>query len=539
MSEKSFLSKNEFIIPLCLFLIFLAFTLPGISWGPWHPDEIVVRSIKALHGEWRFSEINFNYPDLPQYVMYWLGKAILALGFSDTEILIASRVLSAMIAGATIVLTYILTRRMGGSEYTAGLAGLLLLCVSELAHNGRFAHNDTYVVFFTTLASLFLVNYSRSDHRGWLYASFFTVGMAASSKYTGGSLLPAVILTFAILQFKNLRANLFALAETLFIGGALTFLGFALGTPKALTWMSYFFTRVFAALEWQATWGQRNDSVRGAIGQFSMMQSSLGMALFLLSIAALIWSLFLVIQAYRRNELTRTSQTGYFGILLLGIFFLDLPIMISYNYQPRYLLTFMPMVAILAAFFVAEIYGRVKQSGRPMYATAVVIVVGMIVIYSFARLASITLLFANDARIPATEFMQTLRRGASLEHTNYPPSYADGFFAREHNYPLHIQMGTIDPPPTDKPYEFNTGEAGLLDRGTDYLIVDSFTASRFNDPYVCAQVQVECDFFKQLETGGTDHYQLIAEFNYTLPAYLPQLEITFANPTIRIYERVR
>jgi hypothetical protein len=246
-----------------------------------------------------------------------------------------------------------------------------------------------------------------------------------------------------------------------------------------------------------------------------------------------------VVQAYRRGELNRTSQAGIFSILLLGIFFLDLPIMISYNYQPRYLLTFMPMLAILAAFFIEDIYNRLKQFGKPIYTSAVIIVVSGIVLFSLARLASITLLFVNDARIPATEFMQTLRRGTSLEHTNYPPSYPEGFFSREHNYPLYIQMGTIDAIPTDKPYDFNTGEAGLLERGTDYLIVDSFTAGRFSDAYVCEQVRVECDFFKQLETGGTDHYRLLAEFRYTLPWYLPQLEITYANPAIRIYERIK
>jgi len=539
---RIWLEKREWVIPLVLFLIFLAFTLPGIAWGApatWHPDEVVVRSIKALHGEWQFSEINFNYPDLPQFVMYWLGRIVLALGYSDGVILVASRVLSAVIAGSTIPLTCIIARRAGGSVHVAGLSGLLLLCVSELTHNGRFAHNDTYTVLFTTLSILFLINYSKTDQRGWLYASFLSVGMAASSKYTGGSLLPAVLAVYGLLQFKNLRNNWFAIAETLFISGALTFLGFALGTPKALTWMAYFFKRVFAALEWQATWGQRDDSLRGLTGQFPMMRESLGAALYFLFIAAAIWAGYRVVQAYRRGELTRASQAGIFGILFLGIFFLDLPIMISYNYQPRYLLTFMPMLSILTAFFIGDMYDRVKQFGRPVYASAVLIVVGAIVLFSLARLASITLLFVNDARIPATEFMQTLRRGASLEHTNYPPSYPEGFFSREHNYPLHIQMGTIDPPPTDKPYDFNTGEAGLLERGTDYLIVDSFTAGRFSDPYVCEQVRVECDFFKQLETGGTDHYRLLAEFRYTLPRYLPQLEITYANPIIRIYERIK
>jgi 4-amino-4-deoxy-L-arabinose transferase-like glycosyltransferase len=535
-SERPFLEKFEFVIPAGLFLLFLGFTLPGIAWGPWHPDEIVVRSIKALHGEWRFSEINFNYPDLPQYVMYWLGKIILALGGDDGQILIASRVLSAVLAGLTIPLAYAITRRLGGNVYVAGLAGLLLLCVSELSFNGRFAHNDTYTVFFTTLSTLCMVNHAKTAHRGWLYASFFTVGMAASSKYTGGSLVLAWLAVYAFLQYKNLRRDWFTIGETLFVSGALTFLGFAFGTPKALTWMAYFFKRVFDALEWQATWGQRDDSVRGIIGQFSMMRGTLGTALYWLFILGFLYGGFLVIREWRRAELSRVSPGGLRGMLLLGIFFLDLPVMISYNYQPRYLLTFMPMLAILAAYFTFEVFGRVQQFGKPLYSTAVIVVLGAVVLYSFARLASIALLFMNDARISASEFMTTLRP-TSLEHTNYPPSYPEGFFEREHNYPLHIQMGTIDTVPTDKPYEFNKAEEGLLERGTDYLIVDSFTASRFDDPYVCEQIPNECAFFKQLETGTTDHYRLIAEFSYSLPWYLPQVHVAIANPTIRIYER--
>src|SRR5258706_12238216 len=145
MNQKSFIEKYEFLIPLLLFITFPAFTLPGITWGApsvWNPDEIVVRSIKALHGEWKSSEIIFNSPDLPQYVMFWLGRAILALGYSDTEILIASRILSAVLGGSIIVLVYIIARRAGENTYVSGLGGLFLLCVSDLSNNSRFAHND-------------------------------------------------------------------------------------------------------------------------------------------------------------------------------------------------------------------------------------------------------------------------------------------------------------------------------------------------------------------------------------------------------------
>src|SRR5688572_1942640 len=117
--EKNLFEKFEFLIPFLLFIVFLALTLPGISWGApstWHPDEIVVRSIKALlDAEYRFDEVNFDYPTLPQYVMYGLGKVVLGLGYSEKEVLISARVLSAVLAGLTILLTYIITRRVGGN----------------------------------------------------------------------------------------------------------------------------------------------------------------------------------------------------------------------------------------------------------------------------------------------------------------------------------------------------------------------------------------------------------------------------------------
>lgn len=542
MSEESVLKKYEFIVPLGLFILFLAFTLPGIAWGApaiWHPDEIVVRVISALHGEWKFSEINFDYPDLPQYVMLGLGKIIFALGGGDSDVLIASRALSAVIGGFIVLLSYVIARRIGGSVQTAGLAGLLLICVTPLSSNARFAHNDMYVVLFTTLVTLFLICYVQTGSRGWLYASFIAVGMAASSKYTGGSMLLAVLLTYFVLQWRSLKSDWFRIGETLFIGGALTYLGYALGTPKALTWMAYYFKRVFTALNWQVNYGRDPDSIRGIVGQYPILQNGLGTALFLLFTGALLWAGYHILRSIRNRSLSANSKFGGLAVVLLAVIAPDIPIMISYNYQLRYFLPIMPPLAILAAFFVEDLYSVAKKFNPRMFPAAVILGISAIVFYSFARLTSVMLLFINDARIPATQFMLTLPAGASLEHTNYPPSYPDGYFSREHNYPLYIIKGATDVVPTNKPYEFNKAEQGLLDRGTDYLIVDSFTASRFDDPYICGQLPNECEFFKQLATGKTEHYQLIAEFKYALPPYLPQIQILFANPAIRIYERVK
>lgn len=533
--------KYEWTIPLGLFLLFLAFTLPGISWGApsvWHPDEIVVRSIKALHGQWRFSEINFDYPDLPQYTMFFLGKILLSLGQTNREILIASRVLSAVLAGLTIILTYIITRHAGGSVPVAGLGGLLLLCVSEMSHNGRFAHNDTYVTFFTTLSILFLITYHQQRNKAWLYASFVTVGMAASSKYIGGSLIIAPLAVYLFEQRNNLHRTWLSITETLFISAALSFLGFSLGTPKALLWMSYYFKRLYSTLQWQVNYGRRPDSIRGILGQYGVLADGLGVALCLLFAAAFLWTCYQTIKAYRGESLKLGEGANTFAILLLGIITLDFPMMISYNFQLRYFLPLMPLLAVLTAFFIKDLYTYTRQTEKAVLIYMVTAGVSIVVLYSLARIASMTLLFLNDSRIPASEFLMTLPVGKSLEHTYYPPSLPAGHFGREHNYPVHFILSADDPLPTNKSYEFNQAEKGLDNRMTDYLVVDNFTADKFKDPFTCNLMQNECEFFKQLETGRSEHYQLLAEFKYTLPPYLPQIKVLFANPTIRIYERI-
>jgi hypothetical protein len=210
----------------------------------------------------------------------------------------------------------------------------------------------------------------------------------------------------------------------------------------------------------------------------------------------------------------------------------------SYNYQFRYFLTILPILAVFSGFFMEWLYTRAAQGSTSLFSRLVVAGVVLIVVFSFARLASVALLFMNDSRAPAGDYIRTLPAGTSLEHTYYPPTIPEEHFASEFNYPIYFVKGN-EPLPTSKQYKYNVGEVGLDDRETDYLVVDSFTSDKFNDPYTCANMQVECDFFKQLSTGHSDHYQLLKEFTFTLPPYLPQINFLFINPTIRIYERIK
>jgi hypothetical protein len=534
--DKPFLEKFEFVIPLALFVLFLAITLPGISWGGlngWHPDEVVVRSIKALHGEWKFDEINFDYPSLPQYVMFGMGKIILAMGYTDMEVLIASRVLSAVLAGLTIVLTYFIMRRISRNVTVSGLSGLLLLSVSEMTHNGRFAHNDTYITFFVTLTILFLINYKVTNGRGWLYASFISIGMAASSKYNGISLVIVPVLLYLFSQRGSFPKRPLRILETLFIGGALTFLGYAAGTPKSLFWMTYYFKRMIPALLHTGNYARQPDSLRGILGQYGSFANGVGLPLFILFAAAFLWA------CYRLKSENRDSRTKFLVLLLLSIVALDLPITISYNYPTRFFLPMMPIFAVLSALFIEDLYQGIKTRENLPYQRLLNLGLAAIILFSFARNISVMLLFLHDARIPASEFISALPPETSLEHTFYPPAIPLEHFEREHNYPIFFSKTPGETAPTNKNYKYNVGEAGLDDRLTDYLVVDNFTIDRLSDPYICQGMQVECDFFKQLASGQSDHYKLLREFSYALPPYLPPLKISFVNPEIRIYERLK
>ena len=356
--------------------------------------------------------------------------------------------------------------------------------------------------------------------------------MAASSKYNGISLFIVPVLLFFITQRHNIPQRSLRTIETLLIGSGLTFIGFAFGTPKALTWMTYYFKRMIPALLHTGNYLRQPDSVRGIVGQYAAFANGLGLPLFALFTVSFLWVCYRVYQAYAAKSKKDDIQSGYLVVLLLSLFALDLPIMVSYNYPIRFFLPMMPIFAVFSAFFVERIHQQ-----APYRKLTTVILAGL-VLYSFARNISVMLLFINDARIPASEFVKTLPAGTSLEHTYYPPTIPLDYFAREQNYPIYFRKAQDEPLPTGR-YKFNAGEIGLVKRGTDYFVVDSFTNDKFKNSYTCADMQVECDFFKQLDTGQSSRYKLISEFSYSLPPWLPQIQIAFVNPTIRIYERIQ
>jgi 4-amino-4-deoxy-L-arabinose transferase-like glycosyltransferase len=542
---SQFMVRNENLIPIIIFFLFLAVSLPGVQWGApalWNPDELIWRVDSALRGEIVFDETepDFNYPSLPKYVMYAIGFVTYdLLGKSSFAFIVAARSFSAFLGALSGVLIYYLTRMIGANKGTSALAGLLYIASGVAAANGRFAHNDLYLQFFTILCVFIVVKYQYSRTLWWLYASFFAVGLAASSKYTGGSIILLPVIVYLVMHWPEIRTSWLSMAGRLVLGGVISFLGYGLGTPKALFAPVYYFTSVIPFLRNYPQYGFNSGAAIGLFGQWSVFENAVGAFAYYVFIFAFVWFVVkLILWRFGKTHFDAKQAQAVF-ILLLTVLIFDLPFLISINYIPRYFIPFVPFLAILGALLFKDILDLADGwilKFMP-YAVSILLFVGMT--YSFLRLASTALLFMNDARIPASQYISTIRGyGKSIEYTLYPPAIERRRFMRAHNYPIYFVKYPTDVVPTGGRYEYNQGEKGLLERGTDYFVIDSYTYARFYTDSVCETNPVECDFFKRLLAGEVATYRLVREFTYELPAHLPRVVISAVNPDVKIYERV-
>ncbi|HCR71741.1 MAG TPA: hypothetical protein DIW23_09885 [Anaerolineae bacterium] len=526
---NAFFSRFEFLLPLLIFILFLAASLPGVEWGApalWNPDELVWRVNSALRGELIFDETepDWNYPSLPKYVMYAIGWLVKSMGRSEYAIIVSLRMFSAFLGAVSGILIYSLARNIGANKSISLLAGIFYVISGIAAENGRLAHNDLYLQLFSILCVFFAIKYQQSKNRIWLFASFFSVGLAASSKFTGGSFILLPIAVFVIEHGRQILLRWRNIFLVIVQGGFVSYLGYALGTPKALFSPVYYFTNVFVALRNYPQYGFNSGAPIGLFGQWGSFESAVGIFAYYLFLFSLVWFLVRYVAWKFGIGKMEQNQAQSIFILMLTVLIFDLPFLLSINYIPRYFIPFVPFLSILAALMVYEIWTFSKQNQMKFIPPLLVVILAVGISYSTLRLVGIALLFMNDARIPATEYIETIRGyQKSIEYTLYPPDIEKRKFERAHNYPIYFVKYPNDVFPTGVRYEYNQGEKGLLERDTDYFVIDSYTYNRFFTESICVTNPIECDFFKRLLANEIETFRLVKKFTYTLPAYLPQV----------------
>jgi hypothetical protein len=320
----------------------------------------------------------------------------------------------------------------------------------------------------------------------------------------------------------------------------LVIVGYGIGTPRLfLAPVDYLSKAIPAAIRF-SKYGFNSGTPIGLYGQWAVFEDAVGVFAYSIFMLAFVWFFAkLILHKAGKSKVNANMLPGIL-ILIMNVILFDLPFLISINYIPRHFIPFVPLFAVLGALFVDEIL-RLASDRKLVFvqpAVATLLVIGFT--YSFLRLVSIALLFMNDARIPAGDYIAEIRGyGKAIEYTLYPPNIDKKRFTRAHNYPIYFVKYADDSVPTGGRFEYNQGEQGLLERDTDYFVIDSFTYGRFDTESECKVNAVECDFFNRLLAGEVESFQLAADFSYHLPPYLPQIAVASVNPDILIYERVR
>lgn len=259
LQAKRFAKHQSAILLAVLLGLALALRLWGIGFGLpnlYHPDEdaVIMPAINIIKTG-ALEPTRMEYGTLHIYVLAAVSAAVFLLSsrsghivetsqlsifergsypavFAHPEYILAGRVISAFMGTGTVLLVYMLARRLGNNRQ-ALLAAAIAAFLPRLVTHAHFATTDMPVTFWVTLGLYLLVraydNWREDDL--WAYAGAGLIcGLATSAKYNG------IILLGPLLLVPLLRARtLDELLRVRVIVGPLSMLvGFLAGTPYAL-----------------------------------------------------------------------------------------------------------------------------------------------------------------------------------------------------------------------------------------------------------------------------------------------------------------
>lgn len=511
-----------------LLIVSLLTNLWGIRWGLpglWHFDEKLGQVLNMLEAG-TLSPPRFNHPSLPLYVMLITAKITQFLG-GTTFSLIAVRIISALLGTATIGLTYLMMRACRRDGVTALLAPLLATASTGLVITAHFATVDIYLTFFVTLSIWLLQLYVATGRRLWFLVAAVTIGLAASSKYNGAILLvPAAISVLLI----HRQQTLLALLTVLFAGAVLMALAFFVGTPFALLDTHRFVRDVVDVFSIQHHYA--GPAQIGLIGQRAAFLDALGKPLAIIFLIGTVLAALITLRELISGDERNKNRARAILVVILVLIIFDIPISITTFYPMRFIVPMIPGLAVLTAISIQELW---QLDGRPRWGILRVLVgVGLVGVlaFSYIRVIGIELLFINDARIAAGEWLANgLPANSSVEYTRLQPNFPDGRY-RLQEFPYSIRRHPSDPVPLD-----DLGLAGVEMRRPDYLVVTSYMYWWYYDnPYFCELNLANCIFFRGLLAGKTA-YDQAAHFHYELPQWLPTVSTLFVNPDIYVFAR--
>jgi len=209
------------VIALALRMVGIDFGLPMLD----HPDEpLLVSRADVMARTNDFNPHFFHYPSFLIYTLMVLFKfeyfleSLGVLDVSRSTLYLSSRVLVAVLGTAMILIVYLIGCKLYGKKI--GILSAVFLAVMPMAvRDSHYATVDVPMTFLTTVAFFFIVSLAKSGRlRHGLIAGAF-VGLAASTKQSGGLLLLPLFTAFVLAhvyhdpRLANLRSSSLAIAR--------------------------------------------------------------------------------------------------------------------------------------------------------------------------------------------------------------------------------------------------------------------------------------------------------------------------------------
>ncbi|RLC92674.1 MAG: hypothetical protein DRI39_07855 [Chloroflexi bacterium] len=230
------------VIALALRMVGIDFGLPMLD----HPDEpLLVSRADVMARTNDFNPHFFHYPSFLIYTLMVLFKfeyfleSLGVLDVSRSTLYLSSRVLVAVLGTAMILIVYLIGCKLYGKKI--GILSAVFLAVMPMAvRDSHYATVDVPMTFLTTVAFFFIVSLAKSGRlRHGLIAGAF-VGLAASTKQSGGLLLLPLFTAFVLAhvyhdpRLANLRSSSLAIARGFVCSSAAAVLLFVVTSPFAV-----------------------------------------------------------------------------------------------------------------------------------------------------------------------------------------------------------------------------------------------------------------------------------------------------------------
>jgi hypothetical protein len=513
---------------IALIVLGLLTRLLGIGWGLpyfYHVDEKGFGKFTIHYFTGDLNPHFFQVPSCYTYMTaavwggYYLGgkvtgrftsraDLIKAYNQDPTVFFLLGRLLTVILAVGTIILVFMIGRRMYGTRAGA-LAALLLIFSLEHVKMSHYFIPDVTMVFFLMVSFLFIWSiYTTGKASSYILAGLFA-GLAYATKY-GGHFLALPLLLAHFFRAAEKKEPLFrSLFSPKLAGALLSFIGgFLAGCPYSVL-DSHKFLKDFR-------WQTKHLFTEGHFGSSTAEPS---------------W-LFYLKYGFRDN-VGRVAQFLVPAGVIYGlvkhrkkdILLLSLPVILFLvtgtmkSYATRYLLPITAFFILIAALFLDELLTwigtglrRIKRPALPSWAVATVLVVAALVFI-------------------APSVLQVARYDDSITRTDtrtVAKNWVEANIPKGSRIALEMYGPPLDPKDYRFFYRHTLGQVDLdwlAQRRVEYVIISDIMYLRFT--------QYPLEFPKEAA-----FYRSLDEKAYLLKTFTPRWDEDLTdlhNPTIKLY----